>query len=157
MNNKYTKITYESSPIGADKIILYLTTFDLESFESDKNLEKIPIKKKAIAFDFNKHDLTNNYDLLEQMNNTIEAIVRNEYQKQLEEMKSYIECNRKIPKVQYFNIDDKIKFNILGEEKDFYVSHIEKENIYGSCNRMKRGELTQNKIDEKLKIQMIEM
>ena len=38
--DKYVKIVYQTEPIGPDKIILYLTTFDKEAFERDQQLEK---------------------------------------------------------------------------------------------------------------------
>ena len=33
MIDKYTKITYQSNPIGKEQIVLYLTTFDLKAFD----------------------------------------------------------------------------------------------------------------------------
>ena len=38
MNDKYTKVVYQSEPIGKEKIVLYLTTFDLEAFEKNEKL-----------------------------------------------------------------------------------------------------------------------
>ena len=35
MNDKYCKVTYESPPIGPAKIILRLTTFDIEAYERE--------------------------------------------------------------------------------------------------------------------------
>lgn len=49
--DKYTKITYESDPIGKERIVLQLTTLDLEAFEKDQKLEKIPTKIVAKAFE----------------------------------------------------------------------------------------------------------
>lgn len=38
--DKYTKIVYQTNPIGPEKIILYLTTFDIEKFKEDESLKK---------------------------------------------------------------------------------------------------------------------
>ena len=42
MNNdeKYFKIIYRSEPIGKEKIVLELMTFDIEAFERQKTLTK---------------------------------------------------------------------------------------------------------------------
>ena len=106
MNNKYTKVTYQSNPIGKERIVLYLTTFDLEAFKNDEKLEKIPIQRKAIAFEFERNDLLNNPNLAEEMNNKFEKMFKETYGKQLEEMKSYIEINRKLPKAQWYKVGE---------------------------------------------------
>jgi hypothetical protein len=106
MDNKYTKVTYQSEPIGKERIVLYLTTFDLEAFKKDEKLEKIPTQRKAIAFEFNRADLLNNPNLAEEMNNKFEKLFKETYQKQLEEMKSYIEINRKLPKAQWYKVGE---------------------------------------------------
>lgn len=46
----------------------------------------------------------------------------------------------------------KIKVNIMGQEKDFYISKIEKQSIFGDSYR----DVT-NKICDKLKLELIEM
>lgn len=40
MFDKYTKIVYQSEPIGEYGIVLYLTKFDLEAYNRDQELEK---------------------------------------------------------------------------------------------------------------------
>lgn len=40
LHDNYVKISYESQPIGPDKIVLYLTTFDMERYEKEQILEK---------------------------------------------------------------------------------------------------------------------
>lgn len=109
MNDKYTKVVYQSDLIGKEKIVLYLTTFDLEAFEKDEKLERIPIQRKTIAFEFNRADLLNNPNLAEEMNNKFEKMFKEIYQKQLEEMKSYIEINRKLPKTQWYNLENEVE------------------------------------------------
>lgn len=107
MNDKYTKVVYQSEPIGKEKIILYLTTFDLEAFENDQKLEKIPTQRKAVVFEFNREDIINKPDLILKMNNRFEEMFNKLYKKQLEEMKNYIEINRKLPKAQWYKVGDK--------------------------------------------------
>lgn len=106
MNNKYTKVTYTSEPIGKERIVLYLTTFDLEAFEKDEKLEKIPIKRKAITFELNRADLLNIPNLVSEMNNRFEKMFKEIYEQQLLDMKSYIEFNRKLPKAQWYKVGE---------------------------------------------------
>ena len=42
---KYVKIVYQSEPIGKERIVLYLTTFDKEAFERD-NLFQLKEEKE---------------------------------------------------------------------------------------------------------------
>ena len=95
MIDKYTKITYQSNPIGKEQIILYLTTFDIEAFEKDQSLEKIPTKKIAKVIEIEKADINKPY-FIEFINDRLEHIVDETYEKQLKEMASYIETLRKI-------------------------------------------------------------
>ena len=101
MDDKYIKVVYESKPIGKEKIVLQLTTFDLEAFEKDEKLKKIPIKKDTIAFEFDKYEMSNP-NLLDEINNRFEKMFNETYKKQLEDMKSYIEINRRLPKAQWY-------------------------------------------------------
>lgn len=104
--DKYTKITYQSEPIGKERIVLYLTTFDLEAFKNNEKLEKIPIQRKAIAFEFERNDILNNHNLAEEMNNKFEKMFKEIYEKQLLDMKSYIEINRKLLKAQWYEVGE---------------------------------------------------
>ena len=106
MKDKYTKVVYQSEPIGKEKIVLCLTTFDLEAFKKNEKLEKIPTQRKAISFEFNRSDLLNNPNLMEEMNNRFETMFKEIYEKQLLDMKSYIEFNRKLPKAQWYKVGD---------------------------------------------------
>ena len=106
-SNKYIKTVYRSNPIGEEKIVLELTTFDLEAFKRDEELEKIPTKKIGIVYSYNRSDLLNNPNLLqEQIEKKFVDIFENTYQEQLEDMKSYIEFLRKngIPQAQWINL-----------------------------------------------------
>ena len=54
MDNKYIKVIYRSDPIGKDKIVLELTTFDYEAYEKDRKLEE---KRKQLVCCIDKNDL----------------------------------------------------------------------------------------------------
>ena len=47
MIDKYTKIVYKTEPIGKEKIILYLTTFDIEAFEKRPKFRKDTYKNNS--------------------------------------------------------------------------------------------------------------
>lgn len=106
MDNKYIKVIHQSEPIGKERIILYLTTFDLEAFEKDEKLEKIPEKKQAIAFEFDRTDLLNNSNLINEFENRFEDMFKKVYEKQLLDMKSYIELNRKLSKASWYEVEN---------------------------------------------------
>lgn len=91
--DKYTKITYESEPIGKERIVLQLTTLDLKAFNENKNLKKIPTKRTAIQYEFNRYDLTNQ-NLIENMQKEYEIFIRHTYEQQIKEMQGYIEFLR---------------------------------------------------------------
>lgn len=90
--DKYTRITYESMPIGKQRIVLQLTTFDLEKFNKEKGLRKIPTKQVAISYDFDRFD--NTPDLMNRMQAQYETFIRNVYDEQIKELKGYIEYLR---------------------------------------------------------------
>lgn len=48
LNDDYVKITYETPPIGPSKIVLYLTTFDIEKYKKDQEVET---KTKSLVFE----------------------------------------------------------------------------------------------------------
>lgn len=146
MNNKYTKVTYQSEPIGKERIILYLTTFDLEAFEKNEKIEKIPTKIKSVVFEFEKADIFNNPNLALEMNNKFEKIFEDTYKKQLEEMKGYIEFLRKtkiVPMEYNTNVksitnSDDVHCNIV------YGNITNCDNIY--CNEIKGNVVNCDKI-----------
>ena len=51
----------------------------------------------------------------------------------------------------------KVKVNIMGQEKDFYIGKIEKHSIFGDSHRDVSGNLITNKICDKLRLELIEM
>lgn len=48
LNDDYVKITYETPPIGPSEIVLYLTTFDIEKYKKDQEIET---KTKTLVFE----------------------------------------------------------------------------------------------------------
>lgn len=48
LNDDYVKITYQTPPIGPSKIVLYLTTFDIEKYKKDQEVET---KTKTLVFE----------------------------------------------------------------------------------------------------------
>lgn len=108
MNDKYAKVVYESEPIGKEKIVLCLTTFDLETFDKDQTLEKIPTKKIAKVIEIEKKDI-NQINFLEMLEGKLEVYIRQTYGEQLLNMKSYIELNRKLPKAEWYKVGEDTK------------------------------------------------
>lgn len=145
MDKDYSKIVYQSEPIGKEHIRLVLTTLDLEKFKEDENLTKIPTKKVAIDYEFNRYDLTNQ-NLISDLHNQYEDFIKKTYDNQLKEMQGYIEQLRaiKIVPVEYdtnakniTNADD-VHCNIVyGDIKNC-------DNIY--CNEIKGNVVNCDKI-----------
>lgn len=93
--NDYIKIVYQSEPIGKEKIILQLTTFDIEKFKENENLKNIPMQRKAVLVTTTKSEL-DRPDFRFKLEQNLNYIVENEYKKQIEEMKREIEFLRGI-------------------------------------------------------------
>ena len=107
--DKYIKIVYESSPIGVERIVLYLTTFDLKRYERDKKLEEKRFAQRielnnAIAPTYN--DLYNNG-----VSNMLRANQQALYGKYLEEY-----CNALIKR--YYEPYVKEAIDIIDTYKD---------------------------------------
>lgn len=154
MEDKYVKIAYQSEPIGKEKIILYLTTFDLETFEKDQKLEKIPIKTIAkvvdipqtIKFENSAMDVKYNAYQIKMFETIIEKFIKETYEEQLQQMSHCIETLRaiKIVPIEYdtnakniTNADD-VHCNIVyGDIKNC-------DNIY--CNEIKGNIVNCDKI-----------
>lgn len=160
MNDKYTKIVYQSEPIGKEQIILYLTTFDLEAFEKDQKLEKIPTKTIAKAFEMPKQLKENssvcvninayNQQMFETM---IEKFIKETYDEQLEQMSHCIETLRKtkIIPMEY----DKNAKNITNSDdvhcNIVYGNITNCDNVY--CNEIKGNVVNCDKIVYKKEVE----
>ena len=110
MNKDYVKVIYESNPIGKEKIILYLTTFDIEAFKKDEALAKIPEKRIAKAFYIPEKIVENrkfavDYNACQdyKLRAMIEKFIVDTYEKQIMEMKQELEFlrNIKIVPIEY--------------------------------------------------------
>jgi len=100
--NKYTKVVYESDPIGKERIVLILTTLDLEKFEKEQ-LEKIPTQQTAKVIDIPKRiemQTGNEVIINEYYSNMfkaqIEKFIVETYDEQIEKMKAQIEYLKSI-------------------------------------------------------------
>ena len=94
MNDKYTKVVYQSDPIGEEKIVLYLTTFDIEAFKKDEQMQHIPEQRVAKVIQFEIQDI-NQPNFIEILEKEINNLIKETYSKQLEDMKNCIETQRK--------------------------------------------------------------
>lgn len=137
MDNKYTKVVYQTEPIGKEKIVLYLTTFDIEAFKKDEKLNKIPTKEIATMIQFDDYD-KNMPNFIEIISERLKLVVTNTYENQLKEMADYIEYlkNTKIIPLtsEYSNLKnisnvDDVHCNIV------YGNISNCDNIY--CNEIK--------------------
>lgn len=148
MDNKYIKIVYQTEPIGEEKIILYLTTFDVEAYERDKKLKEIPQKTKAVTVLFDKQDLEmpsfiNNFE------KNLNCIVKDTYQEEIEKLKLLVESNRAINNFASlpFGIKEKIQ-NITNSGDvhcDIVYGNITNcDNVY--CNEIKGNVVNCDKI-----------
>lgn len=88
---KYVKIVYQSNPIGKEKIILYLTTFDKEAFEKDQLLEK----KQAISFDIERMDFGNINSIIN-LENKLNDFVKKYYEPKVNELQGLINSKKAI-------------------------------------------------------------
>lgn len=85
MNNKYIKVIYQTEPIGPEKIILELTTFDWEAFNKDEEEKKLQEKKYRERIEINPYEPL---DVLEErLNKRVDEFYKKEIEvayKQLE-------------------------------------------------------------------------
>lgn len=160
MNNKYSKIVYQSDPIGKEKIILYLTTFDVEAFEKDEKLEKIPTRTIAKVIDIPEQLKENgavcininayNQQMFETM---IEKFIVETYDEQLEQMSHCIEALRKI-KIIPMNYDKNVQ-NISNSDDvhcNIVFGNISNcDNVY--CNKIKGNVVNCDKIIYKKEVE----
>ena len=119
MKDKYIKVVYESEPIGTEKIILYLTTFDIDKYNHD--LEE---KRFGIEIPIKKH-LKDNEDYLQIIENRINDYVKRFYEPYIQDAKGYVKY------LQNEIIQPRIYDNVKN------VNNVEKitcNNIYGNVN-----------------------
>lgn len=96
--DKYVKIVYQTEPIGTEKIILYLTTFDKEAFDRDQLLEK----QQAKVFEFEKTDLTNKVfepDFIHIFEKKLNDYVKLYYEPKIKELEGLINTKKCMDRV----------------------------------------------------------
>lgn len=138
MNNKYVKVVYQSEPIGKEKIILYLTTFDYEAYEKEEN----SIKQQAKIFELPKHNLQEPnfiYDIEEMLND----YVKHYYEPYVEELRGIINTKKIMDNVIDLNAknitnSDDVHCNIV------YGNITNCDNVY--CNEIKGNVVNCDKI-----------
>lgn len=129
--DKYVKIVYQSEPIGKERIILYLTTFDKEAFERDNLFQ---LKEEKIIHEFGRTEL-NRPDFIEFFEKNLNTMVKNIYEEKLKEIESIIKVSKNVKNIS--NSDD-VYCNIV------YGNISNCDNIY--CNEVKGNISNCNKI-----------
>lgn len=120
--DKYVRVVYQSEPIGKERIILYLTTFDKETFERDNLFQ---LKEEKIIHEFEREEL-NRPDFIEMFERNLNTMVKNIYEEKLKEIESIIKASKNVKNIS--NSDD-VYCNIV------YGSISNCDNIY--CNEVK--------------------
>lgn len=151
--DKYVKIVYQSELIGKDKIILYLTTFDLEAYERDEKLKQIPTKEISRQFKIPTAPTTATECYIYQnelinLQRNIDKFIIDTYDKQLQEMQGYIEQLRKIKIVPMEYSTEQNAKNITNSDdvhcNIVYGNITNCDNIY--CNEIKGNVVNCDKI-----------
>ena len=140
MDDKYVKIAYQSEPIGKEEIILYLTTLDLEAFEKDKKLEKIPTTTIAKAFEMPgklEENSAVNVSINSCNQHLLEAMLKNfiveTYVQQINKMKSYIEYLRK-GNINLYEVENYIKKDLQNAKNISNVDDVRCNIVYGNAS-----------------------
>ena len=89
---KYVRVVYQSEPIGKERIILYLTTFDKEAFERDNLFQ---LKEEKIIHEFESTEL-NRPDFIEMFERNLNIMVKNIYEEKLKEIESIIKISKNV-------------------------------------------------------------
>lgn len=98
--NKYVRVVYQSEPVGKERIILYLTTFDKEAFEKDNLFQ---LKEEKIIHEFERTEL-NRSDFIEMFERNLNTMVKNIYGEKLKEIESIIKMSKNVKNIS--NSDD---------------------------------------------------
>lgn len=91
MFDKYVKVVYESEPIGAEQIVLYLTTFDIEALKRDEELER----RQAFGIYVEKEGLKND-DFIKHLEKMLEDRVDECYKKYMDELHGVIKSQNMV-------------------------------------------------------------
>lgn len=130
LNDDYVKITYQTPPIGPSKIVLCLTTFDIEKYEKDQEVEtktktlvfEEPINSSYNSFADIRNSLDNrlyyntvnasnrlyNTNYYEYLQNFLNGVVMRYYEPYVEELKRERDVYKAIIKATptFYNVED---------------------------------------------------
>lgn len=87
--NDYIKVVYQTEPIGAENIILYLTTFDIDKYNHDLEKKEFGIKV-YIDSEIPKRNNMSMNEFLEELEVRLNGYVKNFYEPYINETKEYI-------------------------------------------------------------------
>jgi len=136
MNNKYVKVVYQSSPIGKEKIILYLTTIDLDALEKDNKLIE---KEEFIVNEFSKNEL----EYAEYLEQNLSTMVKNFYEERIKKIEEII--RKKEYQVEAKDIKEAIK-NVTNVDevhcKTIYGNVVNCDKVY--CEQIKGNVVNSN-------------
>ena len=135
---KYFKIIYRSEPIGKEKIILELMTFDIEAFERQKTLKEIPAKTVSQEFYISKHSCIPNQDYMQYLEKQLNNKIDDFYKKEIERLKKSLEANRIMTEARRIEYTKIIKGNITNS--DNIVCDIIQGNVV-NCDNVKVREI----------------
>lgn len=144
MNEKYIKVVYRTEPIGKRKIILELTSFDLEAYERDKKAKEISTKQVSYFIEQKEYLVDYPDREIEYLTNTVKRIVDKHYKREIEKLKAYIEMNRIVKPIALYNEKKVIKGNIINS--DNIVCDVIEGNVV-NCDNIKVREIKGNTLN----------
>lgn len=127
-NDKYAKIVYESEPIGKEKIVLVLTTFDIDKFNEDEKLLQIPKKVECMKYEIPKYALDNRdglHNYLEDLESRTNAFIINRYENQIECMRRELEFRRaQVQSLMELEQNKIVNLNEINKPIPFYYPYL---------------------------------
>lgn len=137
LDEKYIKIVYESEPIGKEKIILYLTTFDIDKYNYELNKKNI-----AINVPIDKSEIVN-ISSINSIENRLNEYIKNFYEPYINEAKQLIDTKKIMSKSIDLNLKSicnsgDIHCNVV------YGNITNCDNVY--CNEIKGNVVNCDKI-----------
>lgn len=90
MNDKYVKVVYKSDPIGPERIVLYLTTFDTDALQRDEEIKK----QEYYLLNIDRNSLKD-MDFVKHIEMVLQDYVKDHYDKYIEELHETIKSQNK--------------------------------------------------------------
>lgn len=140
--NKYVKVVYQTEPIGEYKIILYLTTFDIDKYNHDIEQKEFAIEVPTCINEMRDYDFLNIIEA--RLNNYVKRF----YEPYINEAKEYTQLLKNTYQMKLEpQIYDNVK-NIVNTDK--VVCNIVEGNITNCdtiyCNEIKGKVINCDKI-----------